>query len=112
MDKLKITKLFADLCCSECKHDFTEESISIIRQEHGLYVVQVTCEHCNKTFGLAFLGLESITLKPAEVEDEYLRLTIQEGPATITEDDVLDAHRFIQNMDSDWSKYIPEEFKN
>lgn len=111
MDKLKITKLFADLCCSECKHDFTEESIAILRQEHGLYVVQVTCEHCDKSFGLAFLGLESITLKPGEVKDEYLRLTIQEGPDPISADDVLNAHKFIQNMDSDWSKHIPEEFK-
>lgn len=112
MDRLKITRLFADLCCSQCRHDFSEESVKILREENGLFVIQVTCEECGKSFGLAFLGLESITLKPEEVEDEYVPLTIQEGPDPISVDDVLDAHEFIKNLESDWQKHIPSELKD
>lgn len=112
MDKTKITRLFADLCCSQCKEDFDENSIKIMREDEGLYVIQVTCEHCSKSFGLAFLGLESITLKPDEVEDEYVPLKIQEGPEPITADDVIDAHQFIKNLESDWQKHIPSDFKS
>lgn len=111
MDKIKIKQLFADLCCSNCKSDFTEESIQILREEQGLFVIQIVCTTCNKSFGLAFLGLDSIKLKSDEVEDSALKLQIQEGPSPINTDDVIDAHKFIANLDSGWSKYIPEDFK-
>lgn len=112
MDRAKIKRLFADLCCSQCKHDFEEDSIKVLREDEGLYVIQVTCAECNKSFGLAFLGLESISLKPDEIEDEYVPLTIQEGPAPISADDVIDAHKFIKNLESDWQKHIPTDFIN
>lgn len=110
MDKLKIEKLFADLCCSECRSDFTEDSIKIVREEDGLSVIQIVCHNCNKSFGLAFLGLESIELKSNEITDEDLKLQIQEGPDPINADDVIDAHKFIQNLDKDWQKHIPKDF--
>jgi len=112
MDKLKIKQLFADLCCSNCKSDFSEESIQILREEQGLFVIQIVCTKCKKSFGLAFLGLDSINLKSEDVEDSDLKLQMQEGPDAISADDVIDAHKFISTMDSDWSKYIPEDFKN
>ncbi len=111
MDKIKIKQLFADLCCSNCKSDFTEESIQILREEQGLFVIQIVCTKCNKSFGLAFLGLDSINLKSDEAEDSDLKLQIQEGPPPINTDDVIEAHKFIASLDSDWSKYIPEDFK-
>lgn len=111
MDKLKLKKLFSGMCCSNCRHDFDENSIKIMREEEGLYVVQVVCQSCKKSFGLAFLGLESVTLKPGEVKDDDFALEIQEGPPPINCDDVIDAHEFIKNLDKDWHKYIPEEFK-
>lgn len=110
MDKLKIEKLFADLCCSECKSDFTEDSIQILREEQGLFVIQIVCAKCNKSFGLAFLGLESIDLKSTDVSDEAIKLQIQDGPDPISMDEVIDAHKFIQNLDKDWQKHIPKDF--
>ncbi len=112
MDKQKLKRLFSDLCCSECKCDFDEDSIQIVRKEDCLYVVQVVCQHCGKSFGLAFLGLESITLKPEDVEEAYVPLKITEGPEPISADDVLDAHSFIKNLEADWQKFIPEDFKD
>ncbi len=111
MDKTKLKKLFSDLCCSVCKSDFDEDSIKILRQEDCLYVVQVVCKECGKSFGLAFLGLESITLKPGDMDDEYLPLEIKDGPDPISTDDVLNAHDFIKSLDKDWQKHIPEDFR-
>ncbi|MDD3237718.1 MAG: hypothetical protein PHV37_06430 [Candidatus Gastranaerophilales bacterium] len=111
MDKLKIKRLFSGLCCSNCKSDFDEDSIKIMREEDNLYVVQIVCRHCKKAFGLAFLGLESIDLKPEKIKDSDLKLEILEGPAPISYDDVIDAHKFIKNMDTDWEKHIPSDFK-
>ena len=110
MNKLKIKQLFSEMCCSICKQDFDEKSIKIMREEEGLYVVQVTCQNCKKSFGLAFLGLESIKLKE-KVKDSDLALEIQEGLPPINYDDVLDAHHFFQSLEEDWDKHIPEDFK-
>lgn len=111
MDKIKIKQLFSGMCCSKCGHDFEDNSIKILREEDGLFVIQLVCQECKKSFGIAFLGLESITLKNNEVKDEELELQIQDGPSPIGFDDVIEAHKFIQNLEEDWSKFIPEDFK-
>lgn len=97
----KIEKLFSNLCCSYCRNGFNEESITIKREEEGLTVINLSCKHCGKNFGVAFLGFGDLEVK------EYEPLEVQEGPEPISYDDVIDAHRFIKNLDSDWSKYLP-----
>lgn len=106
MNKSNIEKLFSNLCCSNCKHDFDKDSIIIKREEKGLLVLQIVCSNCGKSFGLALLGTGNISVK----EDDAL--TIQDCPQPISYDDVLDAHEFINKLDYDWSKYIPEDLKN
>ena len=96
--KKKIEKLFSNLCCSQCKNGFDEDSIVVKRQEDGLIVVGLECKNCGKNFGVAFLGLSDIDIKNYE--------PLKEGPAPITYDDVIDAHRFIQSLKKDWTKYI------
>lgn len=108
MDKNLIKKLFSNMCCSECKSDFTDESIRVMRKEKDLYVVQINCKKCGKSFGTAFFGHCSIEEK---VSDEDLALQIQEGPDPIGTDDVIDAHKFIMNLEDDWQKYIPEDLR-
>lgn len=100
--KKKIKKLFDNLCCSYCRNGFDEDSITIKREEEGLTVVNLTCRHCGKNFGVAFLGFSDINIKT------YEPLVVQEGPDPISYDDVIDAHRFIKNLDSDWNKYLPQ----
>ena len=100
--KKKIEKLFSNLCCSQCRNVFDEDSITIKRQEEGLSVVQLECKHCGKSFGVAFLGLSNIDVK------NYEPLEVVEGPEPITFDDVIDAHRFIKELDGDWGKYLPK----
>ncbi|MBQ2645686.1 hypothetical protein IJG14_08970 [bacterium] len=109
MSKLNINKLFSDLCCSNCGHDFNEDSVYILREEEGLFVLQVICQECQKSFGIAILGMESIAVK--EKDENKLALEIKELPMPISSDDVIDAHRFIKKLDKDWQKYIPDKFK-
>lgn len=107
MDKTKLKKLFSGLCCSVCKHDFDEDAIFIKREEKDLLVIQVICPECGKNFGLALLGTDSIDVKDKD-DDE---LVMQDCPLPINYDDVLDAHNFIDKLEKDWNKYIPEEYK-
>lgn len=107
MEKNKLVKLFSNMCCSACRHDFDEDSFFIKRQEKHLLVVQVVCSSCGKSFGLAFLGTGSV-----EVKNEDEALEFQDCPMPITYDDVLDAHHFIDKLEKDWNKYIPDDLKN
>jgi len=96
--KLKI--LFSNLCCSHCKAEFDENSIEIKRRETGLIVTHLVCRNCGKSFGVAFVGLNNIEVKEP--------LVVQDGPEPINADDVLDAHKFIRNLDEHWQDYLPK----
>ena len=105
MDKTKLKKLFSGLCCSVCRHDFDEDAIFIKREEENLLVLQVVCPECGKSFGLALLGTGALSVK----DKEDTPLEIQDCP--LSYDDVLDAHKFIDKLEKDWTKYIPDELK-
>ena len=94
----KLSVLFENLCCSQCKNGFDENSFEIKRDEEGLLVTHLKCRHCGKSFGVAFVGLSDVEIKEP--------LTVQQGPDPINYDDVIDAHRFIQNLDEHWQDYL------
>ena len=104
----KFDILFSNLCCSQCKHGFDENSIEIKRQEHGLLVTHLTCQHCGKSFGVAFVGVSNFELKDGETATP---LEVQCGPEPISADEVLDAHKFIKNLDEHWQDYLPKTKK-
>ena len=93
MDKSKLKQLFSGLCCSVCKHD--------------LLVLKIICPKCGKSFGVALLGTSGFEIKEGESPFE-----IQETPLPINYDDVIEAHKFIDKLEKDWTKYIPDELKN
>ncbi len=106
MKKKEIKNLLANMCCSRCKSDFDEESVFIIREDTNLLVLQIVCSKCGKGFGIALLGTAGIKT----CNDDPLEF--QPCPQPINYDDVLDAHQFIDKLEKDWNKYIPDEFKN
>lgn len=110
MNKKLINILFSDMCCSDCRADFNEDSVFILRQENNLFVIQIVCQNCGKSFGIALLGGcdEKELVKHSQND---VSLQIQEGPDAICYDDVIDAHNFFKNLDDDWQKYIPEDIK-
>lgn len=109
MNKKLLNMLFSDMCCSECKSDFNEDSVFILRQEKNLKVLQIVCQNCGKSFGIALLG--GCDEKVSSKSKDDLALQIQDGPDAIGYDDVLDAHNFFSNLDDDWQKYIPDDLK-
>ena len=100
--KLKV--LFNNLCCSQRKAGFDENSFIIKREEPGLTVTHLVCQHCGKSFGVAFLGFSGIDVK----DETQLTLEVQEGPEPISYDDVIDAHRFIKELDEHWADHLPK----
>lgn len=111
MNKKIINLLFSDMCCSDCKADFTDESVAILRNEHNLYVLQIVCVNCGKSFGIALLGDCDLKANSCNETAEQMALQVQDGPDAICYDDVLDAHNFFKNLDDDWQKYIPDNLK-
>ena len=110
MNKKIINLLFSDMCCSVCKADFDENSIFELRKENNLSVLQVVCQKCGKSFGIALLG--SCDEKELAAKSQAdLALQIQDGPDAICYDDVIDAHNFFKNLDENWEQYIPEDLR-
>lgn len=109
--KKNIDKLFANLCCSSCGADFTDESIKVLREEDDFSVLQIVCTKCEKSFGIAFLGENNLAVKK-NISDADLALELQDGPDAVNYDDVINAHRFIKNLGSDWKKHLPRDYRD
>ena len=110
MNKKFINLLFSDMCCSDCKADFTDDSVFVLRKEQGLSVIQIICQNCGKSFGIALLG-DCEEKNTQNCKNSDVALQIQDGPDAICYDDVIDAHNFFSQLDDDWNKYIPDELK-
>ena len=94
-------KLLNNLNCSQCKADFDENSVTVLKEENNILVVNLKCSKCGKDFGIALLNLT----------DKYPKNSFKviEGPKPIDYDDVIDAHKFIKNLDKNWTDYLPKE---
>ncbi len=103
--KKKLRILFKNLCCSICKHEFDEDSLTIKREENGLLVTGLHCNNCGKNYGIAFLGFSDFEIKEGSREP----LEVVQGPDPISYDDVIEAHRFIKNLDENWKNYINKD---
>ena len=100
--------IFSNMICSCCDNQFTPDCVEIIRVEGNCAIVKIECTHCHQNYGIAVVGIETISEDTEENTDQVL---IPDMPA-ISFDDVLEAHEFIDKMGSDWMKYIPKEFKH
>lgn len=101
MLKKKLRILLDNLCCSHCKNSFDEDSVTLLQKEKGLFVINLICKKCGKDFGIAFIGTQSTISKSTPLE-------IQDGPEPINYNDVIDAHRFIKDLDEHWKERIKE----
>ena len=108
--KKRFNKLFVNMCCSQCGADFTDESITVLREEDEFSVLQIVCSKCKKSFGIAFLGHSNFALK--NPSDSDLAFELQEGPDAVSVDDVIDAHKFIKGLGADWQKHLPKDYRD
>ena len=83
-----IKTLFSSLCCSRCKNEFSINSIKILEQDCDMMLCNLSCEKCGKDFGEVVFNFN-------RKSNKHLPLEIVEGPPPISSDDVIDAHRFI-----------------
>ncbi len=82
--------MLSNLCCSQCKNDFTNNSIEVIESSGDILICKLSCKKCGKDFG-------EIVLNYSQSSKEHAVLEFVDGPAPITLDDVIDAHEFIKN---------------
>ena len=86
-----VKALFANLCCSRCKNEFTLDSIKILDKDCDTLHCRLLCAKCGKDFG-------DIVLNFNRKSDKHMPLEIIDGPAPISVDDVIDAHKFIKKL--------------
>ncbi|MDX2083956.1 MAG: hypothetical protein SFZ03_01030 [Candidatus Melainabacteria bacterium] len=111
-----IQHFFTRMNCTHCQNKFEPEGIQLIRENHGVYVVSVYCNNCERQVGVAMVGLEAqgeadaaAPFQDPELTEAELERLSQFEP--IGENDVLAAHEFFQGLDGDWMKFIPPEFR-
>ena len=108
-----IQNFFTRMNCNFCSHAFDTEDIQLLRQDEGIFIVNVFCNHCNTQNGVAMVGMEvpgqELTFQDPELTpDELERLGKFEA---IKENDVLAAHDFFSGLDAGWMKHIPEHLR-
>jgi hypothetical protein len=124
MDSFKlIQNFFTRMACQHCQNNFQADDIELLREDHGIHVVSVSCRVCARQVGVAMVGVE--TRNPGEEDEDdstqanpWLKrysdpeLTEQElerlaSYAPITDDDVLDAHHFFNTLPTNWASLLP-----
>jgi hypothetical protein len=106
-----IQNFFTRMRCNFCSHTFSPDDIQLIRQDEGIFIVNVYCNHCHTQNGVAMVGVE-VPEEGVQFDDPELTLEELERLATfspISDNDVLDAHHFFNNLGNDWMKFIPPE---
>lgn len=112
-----IQQFFTQMACQHCQEHFAPESIELIREDQGTYLVSVNCHHCKRQVGVAMVGMDQKkgmpgnALRKARPHPELTEADAQrfQDFAPITDNDVLDAHHFFQNLGRDWQKHLPSQ---
>ena len=103
--KKSFSLLLKNMCCSQCKSDFTEESVSFIQKGNQYSVINLICKNCGKNFGTSFLKLSKKNSK--NIQDIILQDSRNIAP--INFDDVLNAHEYIKDIEINLRKFISDK---
>ena len=107
-----VKEFFMNLRCTQCNTRFTEDSISVMRQESNYTVVKILCACCSKNIGIAIVGLDKESMKRAvELSNENPEIPFASSSldSPITYDDIIDAHEFFNNLDENWMSFLPQK---
>ncbi len=114
---------FRKLRCAHCQSAFTPDGVKLLREEKDYWVVRVHCTACQQPAGVAIVGVEYEARDEARLEKPVREV----APANrtrcvfssrkeeerfsslppISADDLLNAHRFISELGSDWTRHLP-----
>jgi len=136
-----IRHFFTRMSCRFCNESFHTDDVHLIGRGSNYFVVAIHCHSCGKHNGDAAVGVEHMNAADAAAEqlaqhfdseslslddliEAMARRFAVEDPEltpsdferfalkdTIQDNDVLEAHEFIQQLDSGWMKWIPEELR-
>ena len=119
---------FRKLRCAHCQQSFTPEGVKLLREEKDYWVVRVHCTSCQQPAGVAIVGVEYESSDAPVPERERTEREVAHAGGTnrvrgifssrreeekfsklqpISNDDLLDAHDFINNLGSDWMRHLP-----
>jgi hypothetical protein len=115
---------FRKLRCAHCNESFNPEGVKLLREEKDYWVVRVHCVRCNQPAGVAIVGVEYESVDaPSEPAREFQPMATPprwrgifssrreeehfSKMTPISQDEVIDAHRFVQDLGVDWMKHIP-----
>lgn len=59
MDFRVIQQFFSRIQCNLCHQHLDPKGIELIREERGMFLVSVYCNHCEKQIGVAMVGVEA-----------------------------------------------------
>ena len=99
------SKLLKNLCCSQCKSEFDDNSVTLINKEKEYISLKLHCNCCGKDFGTVFLKLTD-TMPEKETD---ISLTDRRDIPPINSDDVIDAHEQIKDFEENWKKFLKND---
>jgi hypothetical protein len=122
-----IQQFFTRMTCHHCQASLEPDGVRLLREDAGMFVVSITCNHCHNDIGVALVGMDAVEghghpgqsgarrvrvrrYKDPELTPEELRRLAVFEP--VSDDDVIEAHHFFQNLDTNWMRYIPDEMKH
>lgn len=88
--------------CSNCKQQYSPDDARVIERQGELWVLSVRCSHCDaQAYVAAVVDPDKTEINRATRFDDDVPNT--ETGATITVDDVLDLHEFLEEFDGDFT---------
>ena len=103
-----IKRLVASIKCGVCQNNYEEDNISILGQRQDLWYLRVFCSACHTHALMAVVVREDnddevvTDLTDAELD----RFKTEEA---VTEDDVIEVHKFLRDFDGDVSQLLGRE---
>ncbi len=88
--------------CSNCKHQYSLDDARVIERQGELWVLSVRCSHCDAQAYVAAV----VDGEGAEI-DEMTKPSVTDSEdaseESVTVDDVLDLHEFLESFDGDFA---------
>ena len=102
MDNGFIRQLIATKKCRACGKKFESNSITVVGQKKGIWLLRVICADC---YTQCLIAVVPGAGKIAGISDLKDGETARSGEP-VNADDMLDMHNFLANFDGDFSRLL------
>jgi len=118
---------FRKLRCAHCNEAFTPDGVKLLREEKDYWVVKVHCTACNQPAGVAIVGVEYESADGSRDRGDLPAPVPSYGSARsravfssrreeekfsnlppISDDEVIDAHKFFTDLGPNWMDQLPK----